>query len=403
MKKYSIFPAALFLGACGAHALDDTRIGSVVEPATLIADTGGAPGKAAAPSVTAPSDSPRSEGATSALPVITVDSFEKALTPVGFPLKTPGYHLWCASPVRGPDGKIHLFVSRWPVEAKFNPGWHTACEIARYEAERPEGPWIFKETILRGSGKAGDWKAFAPHNPQVSKLADGRYALVHIANASGLHTPDRLSFPADQKIGLLLADRPEGPWKDPLAGAPLFSPPADPKVWSHDSVVGVNNPTLIENGGKFLLYYKAMKAGKGAFRRMGVAVADKVEGPYVSLPEPVTANNHGIEDGYVFRINGRICLLTRDSATGGGVIWSSDDGLRFDKAAVPAYGNLRTYLPAEEIKTFRTHYAPCTLERPSILSDPATGEPAYLFLASSTTPKDDAGARPFLLKIVPRR
>jgi hypothetical protein len=31
-------------------------------------------------------------------------------------LEEPGYHVWCCSPIDGPDGKVHVFFSRWPLE-----------------------------------------------------------------------------------------------------------------------------------------------------------------------------------------------------------------------------------------------------------------------------------------------
>lgn len=345
--------------------------------------------------------SPMANAQTTIPPRLTADQFRQSLKPVGFVMKEPGFHIWCNSPVYAPDGKCHSFVSRWPMSANFGNGWWTVCEIARYEAPSPEGPWVYKETILKGSGQKGHWRGFAPHNPAVLKLSDGRYALTFIANDSGEKTKDRMSFPANQKIGLMLADQPEGPWK--LAGKDglIFSPPEDPAIWSHDSAVGVNNPSLMEKDGKYYLYYKAMLRGPNQHRKYSLAVADQVEGPYIPQPKPLTENKGGIEDGDAFRLNGRITLITTDSTNGGGWLWSSDDGVRFDPAPVRAYDNLKAWVPAEELKSYRHNYSPFSMERPKILRNPKTGEPAYLFVASATAPADDAGSRPFLFRIEP--
>ncbi|MGC4013457.1 MAG: glycoside hydrolase family protein [Luteolibacter sp.] len=330
-------------------------------------------------------------------PHLTVDNFQGSLKPIGFVMKEPGYHVWCNSPMIGPDGRCHLFVSRWPITAGFD-AWHTRCEIARYEAPAPEGPWTFKEVLLTGNKQSGDgWPANSPHNPSVVKLKEGRYALTFIGNSGG--NPG--AFPADQKIGMMLADKPDGPWKLVGTDGLVLSPPADPAIWCHDSAVGVNNPALLESGGKFLLYYKAMRPGKGEVRRMSVAIADKVEGPYVFQPLPLTENKQGIEDGYAFRMDGRIHLITTDSHTGGGWIWSSDDGLKFDPEPKRAYDNMRTMKTKEEIAAMKPIYGPCSFQRPQLLLDPTTGVPTYLFTASGTNPKDDAGSRPFVFKIVP--
>lgn len=222
--------------------------------------------------------------------------------------------------------------------------------------------------------------------------------MTFVANSTGARTADPAdNFPSNQKIGMMLADRPEGPWKLAGDGGPVLSPPKDPAVWSHDSRVGVNNPSLLEYGGKFLLYYKAKQ--NDAPRKMGLAVADRPEGPYRFLPEPLTRNRAEIEDACAFVLGGRVTLITTDSKTGGGWLWSSDDGRNFDATPVRAYANLKNYLPESELAKMVHHYPPYRLDRPKVLCDPATGRPAYLFVACGTTPKDEAGARPFVFKI----
>ncbi|MEY3896687.1 MAG: hypothetical protein RLZZ214_2207, partial [Verrucomicrobiota bacterium] len=53
----------------------------------------------------------------------------------------PGYFVWCGAPVKGPDGKFHLFYSRWPVNVGFAPGWALYSEIAYAVSEKPAGPY----------------------------------------------------------------------------------------------------------------------------------------------------------------------------------------------------------------------------------------------------------------------
>ena len=45
--------------------------------------------------------------------------FESRLEYVGVAVEEPNYHVWGSSPVIGPGGKTHLFVSRWPVKTWF--------------------------------------------------------------------------------------------------------------------------------------------------------------------------------------------------------------------------------------------------------------------------------------------
>jgi len=83
-------------------------------------------------------------------------SWADRLEYVGIAVEEPGYHVWGSSPVIGPEGKTHLFVSRWPVKDKFG-AWMTHCEIARYVSNSPEGPFVFQEVIAKGTGQSKVW------------------------------------------------------------------------------------------------------------------------------------------------------------------------------------------------------------------------------------------------------
>ncbi len=54
---------------------------------------------------------------------------------VGIAVEEPVYTIWGTSPIMGEDGKVHLFVARWPCELKVDPGWRTHSEIAHYVGE----------------------------------------------------------------------------------------------------------------------------------------------------------------------------------------------------------------------------------------------------------------------------
>lgn len=61
--------------------------------------------------------------------------------------------------------------------------------------------------------------------------------------------------------------------------------------------------------------------------KMGLANADKLEGPYIIQPEPITANDRVTEDGYAFIYDGKFALLTTDNhginESVGGILWTS--------------------------------------------------------------------------------
>jgi len=96
--------------------------------------------------------------------------------------KTQDYFNWGASIIKGKDGKYHLFYSRWKKKYSFY-GWLTHSEIAHATSKTPEGPWKYKETVLKGA-KANRWDAITAHNPKI-KIFDGKYYLYYIATNMG--------------------------------------------------------------------------------------------------------------------------------------------------------------------------------------------------------------------------
>ncbi len=297
-------------------------------------------------------------------------SWADRLEYVGIAVEEPGYHVWGTSPVVGPDGKIHLFVSRWPVEEGFL-AWITHCEIARYESDSPEGPFVFKEVVLRGT-ETDTWDRKSPHNPNVHRIGN-LYVLLYIANSGG----SRDERVASQQIGMMVADSPEGTWKKVGENGLILSTPTDSAVWSFGSVVGVNNPALFAHpDGRYFIYYKAMK--KGDVRRMGVAIADKLEGPYIFHKEYLTSNDSEIEDGFAFFEDGKICFLTTNNQAGEGYLWISNDGIHFDDPIL-GFGKMEHYIDPETLKNDRVIRGK-KFERAQILM--MNGKPRYLYVAS---------------------
>lgn len=333
-------------------------------------------------------------------PRVPLSDLARRLEWVGTILAEPDWSVWCASPIRADDGRIHLFVSRWRSPGVV-PGWYTHGEIARYVADRPEGPYRFAETVVRGTGKAGEWNAFAPHNPEIRRIG-GRYALAYIANAN-----PRSGWPRNQSTGLLLAERLEGPWTPaPPDGCVLRSSP-DPAHFTHG--MQVVNPSLLEVAGKFHLYFKSGSARPGEVL-FGLATADRLEGPYAMAAEPISPGGVIIEDAYAFSWRGKVRLLTTDNkgsitgVVGAGVLWTSEDGGRTfprEKAEL-GFHTLPTYLPGLSIPPARRVYGPyAKLERPKLLLD-AEGQPQFLFAPSGLALDGRPHISVHLLRVAPK-
>lgn len=307
---------------------------------------------------------------------------------VGPAVEEPGYTIWGSSPIMGDDGKVHLFVARWPGELKVDPGWRTHSEIAHYVGESPEGPFVFSDVAVKGDienkapanpaiHKVKMENSFAPHNPAIHKV-DSLYALFFIMN-SGIE-----KHPSNQFIGLATSKSLYGPWKMASDNGKILTPPENQKYWNYKASNGVNNPAFLQHpDGGYYLYFKSEKA------RMGLAVAENLEGPYVQMPFPVTVNDRNIEDGYAFMYNGKFALLTTDNhgmiEPGGGILWTSEDGIHFDNYE-KGFHRINDYTDVDMNKV-AVHYGPkdrkyAKFERPQVLLK--DGKPWYLYVPSGT-------------------
>lgn len=305
---------------------------------------------------------------------LTAQTFADGWEYVGVAVEEPAYTIWGSSPIMDDDGRVHLFVARWPKELKVDPGWRSHSEIAHYVSDKPEGPFVFSDVALSGRG-AGHWDAFGAHNPAIHRV-DSVYYLLYIANSN----PNQPPHPANQHIGMAKSASLYGPWERVQGHGRILSPPDNPDYWNHRSGNGVNNPALLQHpAGGFFLYYKTNMG------IMGLAIAENVEGPYVQMPFPVTINKQAIEDGYAFVMDEKICLLTTDNhgmiEKGGGILWTSSDGIRFTEAE-KGFHRAHAYIDSSRLQQAQRHYGGDIIkfERPQVLL--INDKPAYMYAPS---------------------
>ena len=314
------------------------------------------------------------------LPPEAISEFCKRLRPVGRILETKDWYIWCASPICGPDGKIHLFFSRWPAERRMG-GWINSSEIAHAVAQTAESPFETIGPVLQPRGP-GYWDATTCHNPHI-QLIDGTYCLFYMGNSNGKTDTKR--------IGLAVSDSLDGPWRRP--DQPLVEP-GPPDAWDSHCTT---NPAFVKHpNGQYWLYYKSWNtadyesapktAAVRGNRKYGVAIADKLEGPYIKHPANPTVDfsgrgaNRQFEDAYVWREDGRFHMIGRDMGFYGhqvGLYLESDDGLRWTEPKV-AYLPVREYASEPPAPSHLSKYG--RLERPQLLI--RDGKPTHLFTAA---------------------
>ena len=310
-----------------------------------------------------------------------VSDFCKKLKPVGRRLETKGYYVWGTSPVEGPDGKIHVFYSRWPKEYGMG-GWIHKSEIAHAVAETPESPFQCISTVLAPRGE-GFWDGTTCHNPHI-KFVDGKYCLFYMGNSNRKTDTKR--------VGLAVADSPYGPWERP--DQPLVDASEEEGAWDNHCT---SNPSFVKGpDGKYRLYYKSWNTGEyenytdpkvRGNRKYGLAIADSLKGPYIKYEgNPVIdysdrpGKNVQAEDGYVWFEDGKYKMVMRDMGIFNhqyGLYIESKDGIKWSEPKI-AYYNTDHYFSQPPAPKHLSKYG--RFERPQLLLQ--NGKPTYLFLTT---------------------
>jgi hypothetical protein len=310
-------------------------------------------------------------------PKVGVSFIASSLDWSGRAIIDPDYCVWGAAPVIGEDGRYYLFAARWP-EKKVDPAWRKSSEIARYSSSSPEGPFLFEEVVLQGTGNSDDWDCYAPHNPEIKKFG-GKFYLFYIANNDYRQPP----HPLNQYTGLVVSDSVKGPWKKVNGNGLVLKSSDNPEHWTFGKQVV--NPAVVEFKGEYYIYFKSFQDSGTAY---GVAIAQRPEGPYIMADEPITGKGIYIEDATAFVCENKVCLLTTDNhglvtgVVGGGALWHSFDGKKFNPDAVQlGYFRVPYYFQNfSKTKSVKIYGSDPKLERPKILMQ--NGVPAYLYAPS---------------------
>lgn len=143
-----------------------------------------------------------------------------------------------------------------------HPSWLTSSEIVRAVADRPEGPYTFAEVVLPARGPAY-WDGMMTHNPHIVQYGK-RYVLFYTGSTH--------------------------PFPDVSPDEPL----------------ALDDPRVIVARSR---------------KRIGVAVADRVEGPWLRRDEPLLPTRPGMFDSYftsnaapVVHEDGSILLMYKSRA-----------------------------------------------------------------------------------------
>ena len=289
----------------------------------------------------------------------------KAQTPLDFqasmqPIPTtaafrdPGYFVWCGTMVKGDDGKYHLFYSRWKIADGFE-AWVTSSEVAHAIGDTPTGPFVFHDVALAPRGRQF-WDGLVTHNPTVHRFGK-KYYLYYMGNTGDGVVMATLNWTHrnNQRIGVAVSDRPEGPWK--RMARPLIDVSPDPRA--PDSLC-VANPSITQGpNGVFSLLYKAVGREKplpfgGPVVHL-MATSASPTGPFTKDPKPLftlAGNNFPFEDPFLWfdRASSIFYVIMKDNkgvVLGTGVstlvLYQSKDAVNWRRAEHPLVSKLELH------------------------------------------------------------
>lgn len=260
------------------------------------------------------------------------------------------FYIWGGSLIKShTDQKYHLFYSRWPREFGML-GWVTHSEIAHAVSDSPFGPFEYKNIALPLRGKEY-WDGMVTHNPTIHYFKE-KYYLYYMGNTGdGKPTENSLNWTHrnNQRIGVAVADNPNGPWK--RFKEPVINISSDSSA--HDALM-VSNPSVTKTpDDKYLMVYKAVaKKGNMPFGGPVVhltATADSPEGPFVKHMKPVFTEqgfDFPAEDPFVWYEDKCYYAIVKDMTgafTDAGrslALFCSEDGFNWEKATHPLVSKL---------------------------------------------------------------
>ncbi|MBQ7794684.1 MAG: glycoside hydrolase family protein [Clostridia bacterium] len=202
-------------------------------------------------------------------------------------LKMDGYFVWDCSVIKA-KGKYHMFSSRWKTEYGFG-SWLFNSEIIHSVSDTPEGPYIFKNVALPRRGREY-FDGMNTHNTCIKEY-NGKYYLYYMGTTYGGEIPT-----GDNMDEALFKSYSLETWNRKRIGLAvaddidgefkrLDEPLLLPRDCSKWDCTCTTNPSVvIRPDGKTYMIYKSRRA-VGTALRLGIAVADAPDGKFERLTE----------------------------------------------------------------------------------------------------------------------
>jgi hypothetical protein len=225
-----------------------------------------------------------------------------------------------------------------------SPDWHTDPDNKRryrwdlaevWYATSKDGYTWEEKGVAVSPGEKGDYDGRSVFTANIL-VAEGKYYLCYQAQS--------LPWPSNDQpntVGMAKADSPDGPWEklpEPILVTGKPHPDRDFSDKWQDGPVGdwdswkVHDPGITVYQGKYWLYYKGQQSGRWPFdSKLGVAIADHPEGPYIKHPlNPLTNSGHEV---WAWPYKGGIAMICDWAGPEKNTVQFAPDGLNFEIVA----------------------------------------------------------------------
>ncbi|MBK1876225.1 glycoside hydrolase family protein [Pelagicoccus mobilis] len=250
------------------------------------------------------------------------------------------FYNWGSGIVKDDDGKYHLIYSQMPKKHGFFC-WLTDGIVSRAVADKPTGPWEHVEVVLEGRGD-GHWDQYTVHCPKVYKF-DGKYYIYYMSTNTGdldltpeqLEEARRAKWNKSDIRGMMRLNQRIG-----VAVADSMEGPwkrFDKPVFEPQLPIAnmSNNVTVTQRpDGGYLMVIRGDQPDQpeGTILRMqAVLLADHPLGPWEMQPKPVVIN-YNSEDPEVWYDAERERYYSLYHAFGYMGMITSTDGLNWERA-----------------------------------------------------------------------
>lgn len=302
-----------------------------------------------------------------------------------------GYYVWDCSVIYA-KGKYHMFSSRWKREYGFG-SWLFNSEIIHSVSDSPEGPYTFKNVVLKRRGRKF-FDGMNTHNTCIKEY-NGKFYLYYMGTTYGGPIPETPEATEDliyffetwnrKRIGLAVADDIDGEFV--RQDEPLLLP-RDCSKW--DCTCTTNPSVVILPSGKTYMIYKS-RSGHGMPLKLGIATAPAPGGKFERLCDTPILDfddeNKHIEDPFLWYDTKRekFCMITKDDAKNNSYGITGEWGAGFYAES----DNCIDFIIGQNPKVYSREVMWCdgkketlgNLERPSLLFN-ENGEPTHIFLAA---------------------